>query len=99
MLSAQIVDAPEALRLGLVDDVAPAAELLPRAHALAETIASMAPLAIAGVLEAVERGEGSSLPEGLEAEAEIFGRLCATADKHEGLTAFLAKRPAVWSGR
>ena len=99
MLAAHIVDAPEALRLGLVDDVAPAAELLVRARALADTIASMAPLAVAGVLEAVERGEGQSLPESLHAEAEIFGRLCATADKQEGLTAFLAKRPAVWQNR
>jgi enoyl-CoA hydratase len=98
MLSAQIVDAPEALRLGLVDEIAPAAELLPRARALADTIASMAPLAIAGVLEAVERGEGKALPEGLGIEAVIFGRLCATADKHEGLSAFLAKRPAIWQG-
>lgn len=99
MLSAQIVDAPEALRLGLVDEVVPVAELLSRARALAETIAAMAPLAIAGVLEAVERGEGKSLPEALEAEAEIFGRLCATSDKQEGLAAFLTKRAAVWQGR
>jgi enoyl-CoA hydratase len=98
MLTAQIVDAAESLRLGLVDDVAPAAELLPRARALADTIASMAPLAIAGVLEAVERGESKALPEALQAEAHIFGRLCATADKQEGVTAFLAKRPAVWQG-
>lgn len=99
MLSAQIVDASEALRLGLVDEVVPAAELLIRARAFAETIASMAPLAIAGVFEAVERGEGKSLPEALHNEAEVFGRLCASADKHEGLTAFLAKRAAVWQGR
>lgn len=99
MLSAQIVDASEALRLGLVDEVVPAAELLPRARALAESIASMAPLAIAGVLEAVERGEGEALPEALGTEAEIFGRLCGTADKHEGLSAFLGKRPAIWHGR
>jgi enoyl-CoA hydratase len=99
MLSAQFVDATEALRLGLVDDLVPAAELLPRARALADTIASMAPLAVAGVLEAVHRGEGQPLPEALHAEAEIFGRLCATADKQEGLTAFLAKRPAVWQNR
>jgi enoyl-CoA hydratase len=99
MLSAQIVDAPEALRIGLVDEVVPTADLLPRTLALAETIASLAPLAIAGVLEAVERGEGKPLPEGLRDEAEIFGRLCATDDKREGLTAFLAKRPAVWQGR
>jgi enoyl-CoA hydratase len=99
MLTAQIVDAPEAFRLGLVDEVVPAAELLPRARALAETVASMAPLAIAGVLEAVERGDGKSLDDGLRAEAHIFGRLCGTADKLEGLTAFLAKRPAVWQNR
>lgn len=99
MLSAQIVDAPEALRLGLVDEVVPAADLLTRARALADTIAALAPLAIAGVLEAVERGEGKPLSEGLTAEAEIFGRLCGTADKHEGLTAFLAKRSAVWQNR
>ena len=99
MLSAQIVDALEALGLGLVDDIAPAAELLPRALTLAQTIASMAPLAVAGVLEAVARGEDQPLPEALATEAHIFGRLCATADKQEGLTAFLAKRPATWQGR
>jgi enoyl-CoA hydratase len=99
MLSAQPVDAAEALRLGLVDEVVPAADLLPRTRALAETIAALAPLAIAGVLEAVDRGEGKPLPEALQTEAEIFGRLCATADKQEGLTAFLAKRPALWQGR
>lgn len=99
MLTAQIVDAPEAFRLGLVDEVVPAAELLPRARALAETIATMAPLAIAGVLEAVEHGDGKVLDDGLRAEAHIFGRLCGTADKQEGLTAFLAKRPAIWQNR
>jgi enoyl-CoA hydratase len=99
MLTAQVVDAPAALRLGIVDEVVPAADLLPRALALAETIAAMAPLAIAGILEAVHRGVGQPLPEALEAEAGIFGRLCGTADKHEGLTAFLAKRPPTWQGR
>jgi enoyl-CoA hydratase len=98
MLSATLVDAPEALRLGLVDEVVPAPELLPRALALAEIIAGMAPLAIAGVLEAVEHSSGT-LEAGLNAEADIFGRLCGTADKHEGLTAFLAKRPAIWTGK
>ncbi len=99
MLTAQIVDAPEALRIGLVDEVVPHADLLPRAHTLAQTIASMAPLAIAGVLEAVSRGEAQPLPEALAVEAHIFGRLCATADKQEGVTAFLTKRPAVWTSR
>ena len=99
MLTAQIVDAAEALSLGLVDEVVPAADLLPRVRALADTIASLAPLAIAGVLEAVARGEEQPLLEALSIEAHIFGRLCATADKQEGVTAFLAKRPATWQGR
>jgi enoyl-CoA hydratase len=99
MLSAQIVDAAEALRLGLVDEVFSTAELLPRARVLAGAIASMAPLAVEGVLESVARGEEQRLPEALATEAEIFGRLCGTADKEEGLSAFLAKRPPVWQGR
>lgn len=99
MLSAQIVDAPEALRIGLIDVVVPAAELMSHARSLADTIAAMAPLAIAGVLEAFERGEGKPLSEALQAEAEIFGRLCGTADKQEGLAAFLGKRAAVWQNR
>jgi enoyl-CoA hydratase len=98
MLSAQFVDAAEAFRIGLVDELVPAAELLPRAQALAATIASMAPLAVAGVLESVARGEDEPLEAALAAEAHIFGRLCATADKHEGVAAFLAKRTATWTG-
>jgi enoyl-CoA hydratase len=99
MLAAQIVDAPEALRLGLVEEVVPAADLMQRALALAETISTMAPLAVAGVLEVVARGDVRSLEEGQHAEAEIFGRLCATADKQEGLTAFLEKRSPTWQGK
>jgi len=97
MLTAQIVGADEALRLGLVQEVAPAADLMSRARAMAATIASMAPLAIEGVLEAVEHG--SSIEDGLLSEAHIFGRLCGTADKHEGLTAFLEKRKPSWTAR
>ncbi len=97
MLTAAVIGAEEALRLGLVQDVAPAAELMLRARAMAATIAAMAPLAVEGVLEAVEHG--TSIEDGLLSEAHIFGRLCGTADKHEGLTAFLGKRKPVWSGK
>lgn len=97
MLTATIVGAEEALRLGLVQEVVPAAELMPRSRAVAATIASMAPLAVEGVLEAVEHG--GSIEEGLLTEAHIFGRLCGTADKREGLTAFLEKRKPDWIGR
>ncbi|HEX4156420.1 MAG TPA: enoyl-CoA hydratase-related protein [Acidobacteriaceae bacterium] len=99
LLTGATVDAAEALRLGLVDEVTPGAELMSRARAAAEMIAGMAPLAVAGLLEAVRRGEGARMEEALGVEAEIFGRLCGTADKREGLAAFLEKRTAEWAGR
>ena len=99
MLPAEPVDAVEALRLGLVDAVVPAAELMVRAREVAEAISRLAPLAVAGVLEAVRRGGVLPLQEGLLVETEIFGRLCGTADKREGIAAFLEKRPASWQGR
>lgn len=98
MLTGTSVDSVEALRLGLVDEVVPAADLMSRAHAVAESITAMAPLAISGVIEAVARGEGKPIDEATQVEAEIFGRLCATADKREGLNAFLEKRGAKWTG-
>jgi enoyl-CoA hydratase len=98
MLTGAAIDAAEALRLGLVDEVLPSTELLSRARAVAESIAAMAPLAISAAMEAVARGEGKPPEEAMQVEAEIFGRLCATSDKHEGLTAFLGKRPPKWTG-
>lgn len=98
MLTGAAVDAAEALRLGLVDEVVPAGELMTRARAVAETIAGMAPLAISAVIQAVARGEGLPIEQAMQVEAEIFGELCGTADKSEGLAAFLQKRPAKWSG-
>lgn len=99
MLSGQTIDATEALRIGLVQEVAPSADLMQRARELAGTISTLAPLALRGILDAVEQGENKSLEEGLQAEAKIFGRLCGTRDKHEGLTAFLEKRPATWKNK
>lgn len=98
ILTGTPVDAPEALRLGLVDEVVPAADLLPRAQALAQSIAAMAPLAITAALRSVTQGETFPLEAALTLESDLFGQLCATADKHEGLTAFLEKRPAKWTG-
>jgi enoyl-CoA hydratase len=98
MLTAAIVPAPEALPLGLVEEVVPAANLLTRARELATTIATLSPLGTAGVLESVNRTEGLTPAAGLDIEAEIFGRLCGTADKQEGLQAFLEKRQPTWHG-
>lgn len=99
LLTGEMVTAAEALRIGLVDEVVPADQLMARGLELAQTIAAMAPLAVAGCLEAVERGYDAELESAIDIEAEIFGRLCGTADKAEGTAAFLEKRPARWVGR
>lgn len=99
LLTGEMIGAAEALRIGLVDEVVPAARLLQRGQELARTITTMAPLAVAGCLEAVERGSDLDLEAAFEVEAQIFGRLCGTADKAEGTQAFLEKRPPAWTGR
>ena len=98
LLSGAIIDAQEALRIGLVEEVVPGAELMGRAGALAGEIAAQAPLAVAELIRVVDEGLNLSLELALQREAERFGRLCDTADKTEGTKAFLEKRPAVWRG-
>jgi enoyl-CoA hydratase len=99
LLTGEMVNAVEALRIGLVDEMVPAERLMERAEALARTIVGMAPLAVAGCMEAVRWGSELSLVAGTDVEAEIFGRLCGTEDKAEGTRAFLEKRTPVWTGR
>jgi enoyl-CoA hydratase len=98
LLTGAMVDAAEALRIGLVDEVV-AGDLMVRARELAEAIAAMPPLAVAAAIEAVGRGADMALDEAMALEAGIFGRLCGTEDKREGTRAFLEKRSAVWVGR
>ena len=99
ILTGEIIGAQEALRIGLVDEVVPAAALLDRGRALAQQMSTLAPLAISASIEAVNRGADLPLDEALALEARIFGRLSETADKQEGLQAFLEKRAAVFTGR
>ncbi|HZY61248.1 MAG TPA: enoyl-CoA hydratase-related protein [Edaphobacter sp.] len=99
LLTGEIINATEALRIGLVDEVIPAERLLPRAREIADTIASMPSLAVAGCLKAVYQGAGLRLDDALKVEAETFGHLCGTADKTEGMAAFLEKRKPVWTGK
>ncbi len=99
LLTGAIIDANEALRIGLVDEVVPAADLMQRAEALALEIAANAPLALAETLHTVDEGLDLPLDQALAREAVAFARLCATADKAEGAAAFLAKRPPTWQGR
>ena len=96
LLTGAIVDAKEALRLGLVDEVVPAAQLMERAEALALEIAANAPMAIKETLFAVNEGIDLPLDLALMREAVRFGHVCGTQDLAEGTTAFLEKRPPVW---
>ena len=98
LLTGAIIDAQEALRIGLVDEVLPSAGLMRRAEALAQEIAANAPLAVAETLRAVDEGFDLPLDLALLRESVRFGGLCATADKNEGTQAFLEKRPPVWKG-
>jgi enoyl-CoA hydratase len=98
LLTGAIIDAPEALRIGLVDEVVPAADLMQRAEFLAGEIAAQAPLAIAEILRVVDEGLDVALDLALLREADGFGHLCDSADKAEGIKAFLEKRKPVWKG-
>jgi enoyl-CoA hydratase len=98
LLTGEMISAQEALRIGLVDEVVPAADLMQRAEALALSIAAQAPLAVAETLRVVDEGLELPLEAALRLEAERFGRLCGTADKAEGARAFLEKRAPVWRG-
>jgi enoyl-CoA hydratase len=99
LLTGEMISAAEALRIGLVDEVVPAAELIGRAKTLASTIASMAPIAVRECLAAVREGYDLPLNEALAHEAALFGICCGTADKAEGTRAFLEKRKPVWSNK
>lgn len=98
LLTGETIDAAEALRIGLVNRVVPAADLLKAATDTLLQMLANAPLAVAGCIELVNRGYDLSLGDALAMEATTFGLLAATADKHEGTRAFLEKRPPVFKG-
>lgn len=99
MLADGRLKAEDALNIGLVNRIVEPVQLLNEAEALARQIATSAPLAVRACLEAVSRGQGLPLAEGLKLEAELFSRLFATEDMREGTRAFLEKRPPVFKGR
>jgi enoyl-CoA hydratase/carnithine racemase len=99
VLAGEMITAQEAHRIGLVNEVTAAAELVSRAEAIAAKIIANAPLAVQYAMEAVNKGMEMTLPEGLYLEATLFGVCCATEDKKEGTAAFLEKRPAVFKGK
>jgi enoyl-CoA hydratase len=99
ILSGEMISAQEAYRIGLVNEVVPAAELVTRAEAILKKIFSNAPLAVKYSLEAVNKGSQTSQSEGQTLEASLFGLCAGTDDKKEGTQAFLAKRAPQFAGR
>jgi enoyl-CoA hydratase len=99
ILSGEMISAQEAYRIGLVNEIVPAADLITRAEAILKTIASNAPIAVRFALEAANKGTETSQSEGLLLEASYFGLCAATEDKKEGTAAFLEKRAPQFRGR
>ena len=99
VLTGEMITAQEAHRIGLVNEVTSAAELIPRAEAIAAKIIANAPLAVQYTMEAVNKGMEMPLADGLFLEAALFGLCCATEDKTEGTSAFLEKRGAAFKGK
>ena len=98
LLTGRQIDADEALRIGLVGRVVPAADLTTEARALADALAAKPPLAVRAILEAVQQGGATTLEEGQALEASLFGLVGSTADMREGTAAFLEKRTPIFKG-
>jgi len=93
------IGAAEAERIGLVNKVVPAEQLMTAAEEMARKIMSRGPLAIRAAIEAVIRGSEMPMHEGEFLEATLFGLLCASEDTKEGMNAFLEKRTAQFKGK
>ena len=98
-LTGRMMNAEEAERSGLVSRVVPLADLLADALKTAETIAAMPPMAAIANKEMVNAAFETTLDQGLLHERRLFQILTASADKAEGMAAFIEKRPGVWQGR
>ena len=98
LLTGEMVNAAEAFRLGLVDQVVAPDALLETATALMRAMLANAPLALAGCIEAVDRGLSLPIDEGCTIESDQFGLLASTRDMREGMRAFLEKRAPSFTG-
>ncbi|MFQ5847849.1 MAG: enoyl-CoA hydratase/isomerase family protein [Candidatus Methylomirabilales bacterium] len=99
ILTGEMIDAHEAYRIGLVNKIVPANDLMAEAEKLARLLAGKAPVVLELCLEAVTHGLEMSLSDGLEYEATLFAIAVATGDAQEGTRAFLEKRTPVFKGR
>ena len=99
LLTGEPVTAKEALAMGLVSEVVPDAEVFPAAMRIAKTVASMPPLAVLQIKQAVLAGQDASLETAVMLERKAFQLLFATQDQKEGMRAFLEKRTPEFHGR
>ena len=98
LLSGAMIDAQEAYRIGLVNRVVPADQLIPECEKLLRGMLDHGPLAVAGCIRMVDEQEDLSLDDALALESRRFGELAGTADFKEGTAAFIEKRKAVFKG-
>ncbi|MGZ3722727.1 MAG: enoyl-CoA hydratase/isomerase family protein, partial [Bdellovibrionales bacterium] len=98
-MSGEMFSAQQGYDWGLIAELHEPATLFAAAMKLAETLATRAPMAVGWVKEAINHGGDRSLAEGLKLEADLFGRTFETSDHHEGIKAFIEKRPPAFQGK
>lgn len=98
-LTGETVGAEEAFRIGLVNKVAPVDKYMDVAREMAAKICLGAPLSVIAIKEAITKGVGLTLEQGLKLENDLGLALATTEDQKEGSRAFAEKRPAMWKGR
>jgi len=99
LLTGDMIGADEAYRIGLVNRVVPAAELMAEVKKLAQTLAQKAPVAVRYILEAVAHGADMAFADAQDHEATLFGLVSSTDDMREGTRAFLEKRKPAFTGQ
>ena len=99
VLTGDMIDAAEALRIGLVNKVLPPEELLGAAKATAKKIAGYSQVAVQATLDCINKGLDVDLADALFIERQAFAILCSTKDQKEGMKAFLGKRAPQFKDR
>ncbi len=99
IITGDMIDADEAYRIGLVQEVYPASELMEKAGKMAGKIARQGPFAVTVCKALIDGSQDTTLLDGLDAEAELFGSICATDDMKEGTAAFMEKRAPEFTGK
>lgn len=99
IVSGRVIDADEALRIGLINTIFSAETLMDECMKIAEVISSKAPMAVSACLSAIRSAIDLNTKDGMESEATLFGEICGTQDFKEGTAAFLEKRQANFTGQ